>query len=45
MAAWLGHTTAHAGPEPPPHSIDVEVALPKEWHEDPMALDPLNPMP
>ena len=21
-------------------SLDVEVALPKEWHEEPMALDP-----
>ena len=31
--------------EPPPHSIDVEVALPKEWHQDPMALDPLGPLP
>jgi sulfide:quinone oxidoreductase len=45
LSAWLGHEGVHAESEPPPHSIDVEVALPKEWHEDPMALDPLNPMP
>lgn len=45
LSAWLGHTAVHAESEPPPHSIDVEVALPKEWHEDPMALDPLSPLP
>jgi sulfide:quinone oxidoreductase len=44
LSAWLGHGTAHAASEPPPHSIDVEVALPKEWHEDPMALDPYGPL-
>jgi len=27
------------GPEPPPHGLDVEVALPKEWHGEPMATD------
>jgi hypothetical protein len=43
LSAWLGHTTMHAESEPPSHSIDVEVALPKDWHEDPMALDPLRP--
>jgi sulfide:quinone oxidoreductase len=36
LAPWLGHETGHAGAEAPPHSIDVEVALPKEWHENPM---------
>ena len=45
LSAWLGHSTVHSESEPPPHSIDVEVALPKEWHEDPMALDPLGPLP
>jgi sulfide:quinone oxidoreductase len=44
LSAWLGHTTMHAESEPPSHSIDVEVALPKDWHEDPMALDPLSPL-
>jgi sulfide:quinone oxidoreductase len=45
LSAWLGQGTVHAESEPPPHSIDVEVALPKEWHENPMALDPLDPLP
>jgi sulfide:quinone oxidoreductase len=44
LSAFLGHKTADEL-EPPPHSIDVEVALPKEWHEEPMALDPLGPLP
>ena len=44
LAAWLGQTTVHAESEPPPHSIDVEVSLPNEWHENPMALDPLGPI-
>ncbi len=43
LSAWLGHGLAHTEREPPPHSIDVEVALPSEWHEDPMALDPYGP--
>lgn len=43
LSAWLGHTTMHPDSEPPSHSIDVEVALPKDWHGDPMALDPLKP--
>ena len=25
--------------------LDVEVALPTEWHESPVALDPLEPVP
>jgi hypothetical protein len=29
-------------PEPPGDSLDVEVALPQEWHEQPMALDPYH---
>lgn len=44
LSAWLGHTTPQVEAEPPPHSIDVEVALPKEWHEQPMALDPYGPI-
>jgi sulfide:quinone oxidoreductase len=45
LSAWLGHSGLHEDSEPPPHSIEVEVALPKEWHEEPMALDPLSPLP
>jgi sulfide:quinone oxidoreductase len=29
-------------PEPPGHSLDVEVSVPSEWHSQPMALDPLE---
>jgi sulfide:quinone oxidoreductase len=43
LSAWLGHGSVQGESEPPPHSIDVEVALPKEWHENPMALDPYGP--
>jgi sulfide:quinone oxidoreductase len=40
LAPWLGQEVPRADAEPPFHSIDVELALPKEWHEEPMALDP-----
>jgi sulfide:quinone oxidoreductase len=40
LAAWLGHDVLHADMKPPADSIDVQVALPQEWHEQPMALDP-----
>ena len=33
-AVWV------AEPEPPPRGLDVEVAVPREWHGEPMALDP-----
>ncbi|MEK6277697.1 MAG: FAD-dependent oxidoreductase, partial [Actinomycetota bacterium] len=45
LAAWLGHDVLHADAEPPSHAIDVQVALPQEWHEEPMALDPPGPLP
>jgi sulfide:quinone oxidoreductase len=40
LASMLHYGEVHAEPEPPGHSLDVEVALPKDWHEEPMALDP-----
>ncbi len=40
LAPFLYHGEVHAEPEPPRHPLEVEVALPKEWHRDPMALDP-----
>jgi sulfide:quinone oxidoreductase len=40
LAPLLYHGDAPADPEPPASTLDVEVALPKEWHEEPMALDP-----
>jgi sulfide:quinone oxidoreductase len=43
LAPFLYHGDVHAEPEPPRHSLDVEVALPREWHEQPMALDPEMP--
>jgi sulfide:quinone oxidoreductase len=42
LSPFLYHGEAHE-PEPPRHSLDVEVALPMEWHEEPMALDPYRP--
>jgi sulfide:quinone oxidoreductase len=43
LAPFLYHGEVHAEPEPPRHPLEVEVALPKEWHRDPMALDPYSP--
>jgi len=43
LAPWLEEDTPHFDPTPPRHPIDVEIALPKEWHTVPMALDPLGP--
>jgi sulfide:quinone oxidoreductase len=45
LSPLLYHGDSHAEPEPPTHSLDVEVSLPKEWHEDPMALDPYRSPP
>ena len=42
LAPFLYHGDVHAEPEPPRRSLDVEVALPREWHEQPMALDPYS---
>jgi hypothetical protein len=42
LAPFLYHGDVHPEPEPPRHPLDVEVALPREWHEDPMALDPYS---
>jgi sulfide:quinone oxidoreductase len=44
LAPLLYHADAREELEPPRRSMDVEVALPREWHEEPMALDPLEPM-
>jgi sulfide:quinone oxidoreductase len=43
LAPWLEGDAPHLDPTPPRHSIDVEIALPKEWHAEPMALDPFGP--
>ena len=43
LSAFLGQQAA-GELEPAARSIDVEVALPNEWHENPMALDPHSPL-
>lgn len=45
LAPWLQQTTSHEEPSPPSRPVEVEVALPKEWHENPMALDPYSAPP
>jgi sulfide:quinone oxidoreductase len=39
LSPFLYHGDSHTEPEAPPDSLDVEVAFPKEWHEDPIALE------
>lgn len=43
LTAWLARGTPHE-PDAPQPSLDVEVALPQEWHQEPMALDPYGPL-
>jgi sulfide:quinone oxidoreductase len=43
LAAWLAQEMPHE-PEPPRRPLEVEVALPHEWHREPMALDPYGPL-
>jgi sulfide:quinone oxidoreductase len=43
LTVLLHYGDVHAEPEPPGNSLDVEVALPNDWHEEPMALDPNEP--
>jgi sulfide:quinone oxidoreductase len=45
LAPFLYHGEVHAEPEPPRRALEVEVSLPKEWHREPMALDPYGPPP
>jgi sulfide:quinone oxidoreductase len=42
LAPWLAHEKPGTDLEPPSHPLDVEISLPHEWHEDPMALDPYS---
>jgi sulfide:quinone oxidoreductase len=44
LPAWLAGEEPRADPEPPSHSLEVEVALPEEWHREPMAIDPYGPL-
>jgi sulfide:quinone oxidoreductase len=43
LAPLLYHGDIHEEPDPPGGSLDVEVLFPREWHEQPMALDPESP--
>ncbi|MGZ5337337.1 MAG: NAD(P)/FAD-dependent oxidoreductase [Solirubrobacterales bacterium] len=38
-----GERSGERDPLAPAHPIDVEVQLPKHWHDDPTALDPYSP--
>jgi sulfide:quinone oxidoreductase len=40
LAPWLAHESVHEDPEPPARTLEVEVALPAHWHEQPMGFDP-----
>jgi sulfide:quinone oxidoreductase len=40
LSPLLYHSDVHEELDPPARSLAVEVALPKEWHEQPMVLDP-----
>ena len=40
LGPWLAGTVPEEGLEPPSRPLEVEVALPHEWHGSPMALDP-----
>jgi sulfide:quinone oxidoreductase len=43
LAPKIYHGELHEQGRPPGETLDVEVALPQEWHMEPMALDPLSP--
>jgi sulfide:quinone oxidoreductase len=44
LAAWLAHEEAHLDPTPPSRPLEVEVALPHEWHEQPIGFDTGDPV-
>lgn len=43
LAPMLYHSEQRTEGEPPVEPLDVEVSMPVEWHEEPMAIDPLAP--
>ncbi len=45
LATWLARESAHMEPLPPHSPLEVEVWLPKEWHLEPVALNPQAPPP
>jgi sulfide:quinone oxidoreductase len=42
LAPWLAHESVREDPEPPRRALEVEVALPAEWHEQPMVGNPYD---
>jgi hypothetical protein len=43
LSSVLQHSERLIEAEPPEDALDVEVSLPVEWHEEPMAIDPHAP--
>ena len=43
LAPFLAEQSQHAEPKPPERPLEVEVAMPRRWYEEPMALDPYGP--
>lgn len=44
LAAWLAHEGPHLDPTPPSRPLEVEVALPHDWHEQPLGFDTGDPV-
>lgn len=44
LAAWLAHESPHRDPTPPSRPLEVEVALPHDWHEQPIGFDTGDPV-
>ncbi|MGI9556702.1 MAG: FAD-dependent oxidoreductase [Solirubrobacterales bacterium] len=44
LSAWLSDSYPREDPAPPVAPLDIEVALPSEWHRQPLALDPYAPL-
>ena len=44
LTPWLASGEPQAEPVPPLRAMEVEVALPRQWHRDPTALDPYTPI-
>ena len=43
LSPMLYHSERRMEGQPPGEPLDVEVSLPVEWHEEPMAIDPYAP--
>jgi sulfide:quinone oxidoreductase len=44
LSPFLEHDSSRRDPRPPRQPLEVEASLAQEWHEQPMALDPLSPV-